>query len=529
MTSRTSSRGEAHAPVTPPAERQGRTPPRVVIASLGLVASLVTIAPFPGATQAGNIVTEWNQAALQAVRESKLAPPVVARALAVINTCIFDAWAAYVRTAVGTRLGSRLRRPAAERTAANKKKAISFAAHRAGVDLFPSSGPIFDKLMTRLGYERLDMTTDSSTPAGVGNLACQAVLEFRHQDGSNQLGELNGGAPYSDSSGYVPVNQPMDIRKPFDPSTVEYADRWQPLRFTDSSGAEVTQKFAAPGWLGVRPFALRSPSQFRSSAGPAAEGSAAYRLQARELIDLSAHLTDRQKAIAEYWADGPGTELPPGHWDLLAQAVSRRDHHTLDQDVKMFFALTNGMFDAGIVAWDNKRRYDSVRPVTAIRYLYNGRKISAWGGPGKGTRLIDGGAWLPYQPTTFPTPPFPEYSSGHSTFSAAAAEILRLFTRSDTFGYSVKVRAGSSRTEPDAGVPAREVTLRWPTFSAAAGEAGLSRRYGGIHFKQGDLDGRHAGKLTGAQAWKRAEGYWKGYSPPSSNSMTTSAPLTIGK
>jgi hypothetical protein len=112
-----------------------------------------------------------------------------------------------------------------------------------------------------------------------------------------------------------------------------------------------------------------------------------------------------------------------------AQFVSARDHHSLDDDVKKFFTLSNAMLDASIAAWDAKRTYDSVRPVTAISLLYKGKKIRAWGGPGKGTVEVDGSQWLPYQPATFPTPPFPDYVSGHSAYSAAAARILVLWDR----------------------------------------------------------------------------------------------------
>ncbi len=133
----------------------------------------------------------------------------------------------------------------------------------------------------------------------------------------------------------------------------------------------------------------------------------------------------------------------------------------------------------------------------------------AWSGPYRGSGLIDGTTWLPYQPSTFPTPPFPEYSSGHSNFSAAGAEILRLFTRRDIFGASVQIAAGSSNVEPGA-VPARPLALSWATFSEAADQAGLSRRYGGIHFEQGDLDARLTGRLAARRAWAKAQAYFQG-------------------
>jgi uncharacterized protein DUF6851/vanadium-dependent haloperoxidase-like protein len=465
-----------------------------------------------------SVVLSWNEAALQGVRDSKLGPPMVARALAIVHTCIFDAWAAYDHRAVGTRLGGALKRPPSERTLANINMAISFAAYRAAVDLLPGDRVgVFDPLMRRLGYDPANTTTDITTPAGVGNVSAGALLDFRHRDGANQLGDEPGGKPgvaYADYTGYASANAPMDLGSPFDPATVHDPNRWQPLRYVDASGAVVTQAFAGAQWQQVTPFALTTVSQLRSPTGPARYGSAAYESQLRDLLALSAGLTDEQKMIAEYWADGPRSELPPGHWNLFAQFVSRRDHHGshkhgVEADVTLFFMLTNAIFDASLCCWDNKRAFDSIRPISAIRYALRGQQVRAWGGPYQGTRLIDGAAWLPYQASTFPTPPFAEYSSGHSTFSAAGAEILRRFTGSDRFGASARIPPGSSKFEAGT-VPAGTVILRWPRFSDAANQAGLSRRYGGIHFEQADLDGRAAGRRVAQVAWAKAQRYISG-------------------
>jgi hypothetical protein len=462
-----------------------------------------------------NVVFRWNDAALQGVRDSKIGPPMVSRALAIVHTAIYDAWAAYDRVAASTRLGASLRRPAYERRLSNKVEAISYAAYRAAVDLFPGDrAAVFDPLLADLGFDRDNRTTDESAPAGIGNVAAQAVLDVRHRDGANQLGDEPGGqpgVPYSDYTGFVPANEPMDTRAPLDLSTVHDPNGWQPLTYVDGTGHLVTPAFVGAQWQHVQPFGLDSPADLRSQTGPARLGSTQFLEQARALLDISAALTDEQKLIAEYWADGPRSELPPGHWNLLAQQVAHRDRtgdseHDLDQAVKLFFALTNAIFDAGGCAWDNKRAFASVRPITAIRYLFAGQKIRAWGGPGRGTQTIAGEEWFPYQPTTFPTPPFPEYSSGHSNFSAAGAEILRLFTGSERFGGSVTFAAGSSRVEPGL-VPATDVTLVWPTFSAAAAQAGVSRRYGGIHFEQGDLDARITGRQAARACWAKAQSY----------------------
>ncbi len=173
----------------------------------------------------------------------------------------------------------------------------------------------------------------------------------------------------------------------------------------------------------------------------------------------------------------------------------------------MFFVLTNALMDAGIAAWDGKRATDSVRPITAICYLFMGKTIQAWGGPGKGPTSMDGVEWMPYQPEYLPTPPFPEYPSGHSTFSAAGARILQLWTHSDFFGEKVRFAAKSSRIEPGI-TPAADIEIELPTFTFAANQAGMSRRYGGIHFKSGDLAGRELGRLVADSAWEKAQAYF---------------------
>ena len=450
------------------------------------------------ADESPNVVLAWDTALLEAIRRTRMGPPMVSRALATVHTAMYDAWAAYHPVALGTRLGDLLRRPAAEHTLANKTEAISYAAYHAAVDLFPSERALFEAHMAQLGYDAGEDATTAPSPRGIGTLAARAVLAFRHGDGANQLGDLQPGA-YADYTGYAPVNDPERIVDP---------NRWQPLRFADGRGGFVTPGFVAPHWGLVTPFALTSGAQFRPPPPPRYP-SDEYRRQAEQVLEENASLTDEQKAHVEYWSDGPSSETPPGHWCLFAAVVSQRDAHDLDADVQLLFALTNALLDAGIAAWDAKRAYDSARPITAIRYLFAGQPVRAWAGPYQGTQVIDGAGWRPYQPETFLTPPFPEYVSGHSTFSAAAAEVLRRFTGSDAFGAFVTRPAGSSLIEPGA-VPATDVTLRWDTFSAAADEAGRSRRYGGIHFETADLAGRELGRRVGALVWERAQAYITG-------------------
>lgn len=443
-----------------------------------------------------NVVLRWNDAALAAIRVTHPGPPIVARALAILHSCIFDAWAAYDPHAIGTRLGGYLRRPPSEATAANKIEAVSYAAHSALRDLFSTEVAIFDTLLSTIGFDPSSAGNGSATPSGIGRAAAAAVLSFRHGDGANQLADLAPPA-YSDYTGYVPRNTPTQIVDP---------DHWQPL-FIPSTN--VTQTYIAPHWGLVTPFALTSYDQFSSHLRPATHTSYKFKEQADTIIQYTANLGDLEKSIAEYWADGPNSELPPGHWCLFAQWVSRRDGHGLDTDVLLFFSMTNAVFDASIAGWGTKRKWDSVRPVTAVQYLYNGQQVPYWRPAGQASpRTIDGADWQPYQAASVVTPPFPEFYSGHSVFSAAAAKVLHDFKGSDQFGASTRIAARSSRVEPGQS-PTADVILTWPTFSAAADEAGLSRRYGGIHFIKGDLAGRYIGRRIGAKAWQEAKAFFR--------------------
>jgi hypothetical protein len=475
----------------------------VLMLAVGLVATVGR--PQPAQAAADNLVLVWNEETLESIRKLPPGPTVAARALAVAHTAIYDAWAAYDPLAVGTRLGGGLRQPEAERTQANKDKAVSFAAYTALMDLFPARQAIFTDKMKALYGD--DFAADTSAPARVGFTAAQAVLDYRHGDGANQAGG------YADTSGYQPVNSWDQVLSP---------DHWQPLCVPlpppGTTDCPAVQRFTTPHWRSVTPFALTSPSQFRPDHGPAVtvlkgKPSDAFVKEVDQQLRYSANLTDTHKVIAQYWEDGPRSETPPGHWNLFAQWVSRRDHHTLDQDAKVFFALNNALLDASITAWDAKRHWNSVRPITAVRWLKKGQLIQAWGGPYQGTKTMRGEDWLPYQPATLPTPPFPEYLSGHSTFSAAAAALLKAATGSDTFGMSVTIAAGSSRVEPGA-VPAAPVTLSWKSFAEAADQAGISREYGGIHFKDGDFEARQAGELVGLQVWSKAKTYFNGKAIP---------------
>ena len=440
-------------------------------------------------------VAVWNRAAVDAVGATRTNDLVTSRALAVVHRAMFDAWSVYDATAVGVRLDTAaLRRPGAERTDANKTIAIAYAAYGTLVDLFPTERARFDKTLRGFGLEPGAPSTNPATAAGLGTLAARQELAFAHQDGSNQLGDLAPGR-YSDYTGYTPPNPANRV--------IEFR-RHQPILVPDDSGVMEPAIFGGAHWPLIKPFALYRANEFRPVVAPTLTGSSEELLAIVDhIIGVNAELDDRQKAIAEFWTLGVGTPTPPGQWHIIGRFLSAQRGHTLDDDVKMFFVLANALHDAAIAKIEAKMHFLTARPETLIRHLYANRKILAWGGRGRGAEIIDGKDFQPYRPTAAA----PEHVSGHSAFGAAAAEALRLYTRSDELGYSVTVAAGSFRFDDG---PAEDVVLSMETLTEAARDIANSGIYGQAHFMPGDQMGRQLGGKVARKVFSRAMQYIDG-------------------
>ncbi len=434
------------------------------------------------------LIALWNAELTASIAATSSAPTVAARAVSMLYEGIYNAWAAYDRDAAFT-VASLLKRSRAEMKAGGKGIAVSQAAHGVLSSLFPARVALFDAALQRAMSGRSIELAAANAALLTGQQAASALLAYRLVDGSNQL------ASYGDLSGYAPVNGPDLL---VDPS------RWQPLRITDNDGSHPrVQQFVTPHWGQVTPFALLSRSQFRPAPGP---GLPTWR-EMEQLIDFSACLDDDSKALIDFWAANPGSVAPAGQWTQIAVLVSDKDKNSLDDDVQLFFALGQALHDAGVAAWDTKRAYDTVRPITAIRHFYAGRTIASWAGPGLGTQLIRGEDWHPYQRFARPTPAFAEFVSGHSTFSAAAATVMAGL-RGDSIKLNFSFPAFGVPFDPSS--PTRDVSLQWKSLSEAADAAGLSRRLGGIHFERGDLGGRRLGRQVGQVVLARCEALFKG-------------------
>jgi len=490
----------------------------------------------------------WDSIVQTAVVSSSPGPTVASRAYAMMHTAMFDAWSAYDPRAISTNLADSMQRPGSESNLANKAEAMSFAAYRVLVDLFPSEVDLFNTAMEQLEFDSEIVSHEADTAIGIGYIMADALLASRHQDGSNQLGDsLNGipGIPYSNVTVYSGSNSTELLKSP-----ARWTPEYVPIGVSPNDhGHDHVQQFLTPQWGEVTPFGFSDVEAFRPdppqpfllvngsvdvaskeitlSNGallpitPDLVGSVInpkFIAQAERVVDASASLTDEQKLIAEFWEDAKHTSFPPGTWMTFGHYLSARDEHSLDDDAKLFFTLSNAIFDASIATWDAKIEFDYVRPVRAIRMLgelgligrYDesqaGWVIDAWT-PSGGTQSILATDFLTYQtPGSDPSPPFSEYTSGHSGFSAAGATVLELFSGSSDFGASLSFPIGSSRFEPGV-VPRELLTLQWDTFRDAADQAGVSRIYGGIHFDEGDLRGRELGDQVGFKAWDKAQRY----------------------
>lgn len=478
-------------------------------------------APAEGRSLAYRWVDVMLEAAARDVERVGAEPTVLSRQMAIPMMAMYEAWTAYDDVAVGPYLQGALRVPASERSEAAEREALSYAMYAACVDQYPHHEAYLTEALEDFGYTSPVAAPAPGTPAHVGLETARVILAARHSDGANQLGDhpRSSGEPYADTTGYTPVNTPTEIVDP---------DRWQPIPFDDGMGGEVVVPFLTPHWHLVEPFGLESADQFRPGPPPLV-GSARLKAEVDECIAMNASLDPDQKALVEFMRDGPRSTGQSGHWMRFAQDVSVRDGLGLDGDVKLFFAVAVTAMDAFIASWDAKRFYDSSRPWTLVRHLYEGQEVRGWGGPGKGTVTLMGDDWHPYSPSTFITPPFPGYVSGHSTVSAACAKMLELFTGSDRFGVLEERVAGELTEEgapceemqqvdgrftmPDGETLTCDVAIPMETFSQAAELAGISRVLGGYHIQADNVAGLELGRDVAAFLHPRLQGYFRGELP----------------
>ena len=255
--------------------------------------------------------------------------------------------------------------------------AIMYASHEVLNSLMPEFADDWNAMMGAVGLDPNNDATDDS-PAGIGNQAGAAVVSAREQDGMNQLGNEEGSPyhrrPYSDYTSYRPVNSAERLRD---------ARRWQPDTLTNGNGIFFSQQFVTPQLGVTEPFSYervtrKAPRPNKSYAVKRKrKPRKPYIEQANEVLSVQVSLTDRQKLMAEFF-DNKISSL-----GFSTLAASLYHGLSLEQFVQIDFLVNVAAFDTAITIWLNKRRFDAVRPFTAIGVIYGDESITAWGGPGR--------------------------------------------------------------------------------------------------------------------------------------------------
>jgi membrane-associated phospholipid phosphatase len=404
-----------------------------------LLVALVVSGSLAGALAAAHadVVTDWNGAALDAIRARNTPPPAAARNLAMLHAAVYDAVNGVRRTHEPYLVA-----PNAP-YGASAEAAAAAAAHDVLAALYPADTAAFDALRAReLATIRAGRPRENG--AAWGARVAAELLALRADDGA----ATTAAWPGSEEPGL-----------------------WRP---TVSFGGLIRPALL-PLWGQVRPFALESSAQFRPPAPPAL-GSRRYAEDLEQVRALgrldSAVRTTEQTEIALFWGYGPGSATPAGHWNQIAQTVASEHRNSLAENARLFALLNIALADAAIVSWDCKYTFALWRPITAIQLADTDGDPQTEPDP----------SWTPL----LPTPPFPEYTSGHSTFSGAAAVVLALFYERDRVPFDAL-----SDDLPG-------VVRSYDGFWDAALESGMSRIYGGIHFRSANVQGLLTGARTGA-------------------------------
>lgn len=517
----------------------------------------------------------WDQILQSIIVEMGGGPTNAARSFSIMHTAIYDAQASYDPVAERVSIdleGDNLNiATLSDASSAEIETAMHVAAHRVLSESYPQYQEKLDQVLSqRLGLD----VYDGSRAYEVGIDAAQDGLTPRRAEAMQLAAQSEGlytpvnsdPAPQTrkDIARWTPEKQGIfsptpDALQIFLTPELSLAEGFAlPETPTDATDTARTrpagpEQFFTPEHVDTlldfqaRTITLAAPAEIN---GQVAEAGAtipvdksligpvinpAFIAQAGSIVQTSAMLTESQKMIAEFWEDGPGTSFPPGAWMTLAQYVSQRDGHDAATDALLFMTMGNAMFDAAIATWDAKVNFDYARPVTVIRDLgylgligepgmdeltgETGYVVQAFGGiaadtgTSLGTRTILAENFITYQlPGGEQSPPFAEYTSGHSTFSAAGAAVLQAFTGSDHLDARITVPPGTSAF--DAALPGDVYQFQWDTFSEAANAGGASRIYGGIHFSDANIDGLSAGADIGAGAYALAVEFANGTAQP---------------
>jgi hypothetical protein len=376
------------------------------------------------------------------------------------------------------------RRPENERTRRNKNIAISYALHTIYSKLASSYSAKVQLFLNDLGLDPTDDSLDLATPIGIGNFAALKVYEARMSDGMNELGDWNGKKynriPFEDYTNYVPFKE----------GELKNAGHWSPP--TDyENGMPIERKYSFPQLRLVKPYFLENISKLLSTAPSNSNpsNSVEYKKQVDEILKQSAELNDYKKMATEHFENNFQTFS-------MAELYLAKKYSLSQDELVGFMFLSNAVkFDSIIFTSNEKMKYLSVRPTSAIRYLYENSTIHAWGGVGVGTVSdITGKEWRSYIRVSGANG---EYPSLRACLCSSVFSFHVKFFGSNDFGFSTDKPKGSSVVEPGI-TPTENIQLGpFVTLDDYLNECAISRVWGGVHFMASTEEGKRLCKKIG--------------------------------
>ncbi|NOU51021.1 vanadium-dependent haloperoxidase [Pseudoalteromonas sp. JBTF-M23] len=404
--------------------------------------------------------------------------PLLLRITALLTNAWFDAIAPYHETAVG--VYSKIRRQPAKKRNSYRHMNIAtmYASYQVLSNLLPEHEDKWREMMQKAGLNPDKKQINQSTAIGIGNLAGLAVVQARQNDGMNQLGndDVGAGTAYADSTRYSPVNTAYEIENP---------SRWQPNMSEHRYGQYSIQQFVTPQLKDTKPYSYSHPSEFVAPYPEASqiENYVRYKAQADEVIQARAAITEEQKLKAELFNDKLTSLAQSGLDTTIQRGLG------LAESIQYEFLSNMTTFDTAITIWDNKYRFDAVRPFSAIRHLYGENEVDYKGKPGENMHSVRADRWMSYLPVA----DHPEYPSASASFCAAHAKVSRQFFGTDELNWKLDYSKGSSTLESGV-TPTQDISLEFATWTDFEMDCGNSRFWSGVHFKPSIGAGRQIGK-----------------------------------
>lgn len=483
--------------------------------------SLVRPVPLKYEKLGSTVVSDWMMAVLKTTATLKLPPTIASRFFYLCSVCMYDAFRVVYSAWPLVDMMKDLESFSYSLQPVDHDMWIELALHDALIEIF-----------SHLKYPLKELENISRQHASIyrkiykviysPNIAdirhdwrkrVRAYLVKRADDHSKIASVFAPPTEFPNPNSTISTD--MDVALTQDLNTLENPSQWCRLDVASTPIQRTVQKYLTPQWGDVKGTLPKTAQDrllnlIRTHYYPSSE---THDQEILDVLEKCQNLTKKDKVSAEFWAGGPGTCTPPGFWMYFARCCSRTKNIDLAQEVLLYYRMATSLFEVGILAWKLKRTYLQERPIQAIRKIRPEMDVQLYDG-----RTVSNKQWLPYQESNFVTPPFPDFVSGHSSFSSIGARVLTDFFKTNIIPTSqqlttehmyllspmlrtmdptcdlcsIHVYPKKSSIQPS--FPDTGILMSWVTWDEMAEDAGKSRIYGGIHYESSNQGGLALGR-----------------------------------